>query len=44
MTSNVDQLVIDVVESIQLNQCKSHVNLVVCGLFYFYGILYCNFN
>ena len=24
--------------------CKSHVNLVVCGLFYFYGILHCNFK
>ena len=24
--------------------CKSPVNLVVCGLFYFYGILHCNFK
>ena len=24
--------------------CKSPVNLVACGLFYFYGILHCNFK
>ena len=30
--------------SYDITYCKSHVNLVVCGLFYFYGILYCDFS